>query len=158
MGCNDLWAGDENWEGVCVDLYHNRWSKIEDTYDVSVDAKKVAEDMGYANKTLCQPSKSAYKDPNRDCCRCFRKCTGSDCTPQTCSDNGCEAQGGACVNLLDADLTSADKGPRSKVDLDQRLADGLCQKPNKRHCCDCYLRKNNTTMSTTTSSPTTTTN
>merc|ERR1719495_2303670 len=100
VGCNDLWAGDENWEGVCVDLYHNRWSKIEDTYDVSVDAKKVAEDMGYANKTLCQPSKSAYKDPNRDCCRCFRKekiCTGPDCTPQTCSDNGCEAQGGACV-------------------------------------------------------------
>merc|ERR1719450_304228 len=150
VACSELWEDDDEYEGVCVDLYHNRWSNIEDTYDVSVDAKKVAANMGYGNKTLCKPSATAYQDPNRDCCRCFRKpkvCEGSGCEPLSCSDNGCQAQGGQCVNLLDADLTDPTKGPRGIVDLDERLADGLCHKPNKKHCCDCYLRKNETLIS-----------
>merc|ERR1719495_1587848 len=91
-GCSGLWGG----HGTCVDLYHNKWSWIESNYNVSVDPKEITD------KTLCKPSEKAYKDPNRDCCRCFY----SPAPPQ-CSDNGCKARGGLCVNLLNANLTRA---------------------------------------------------
>ena len=132
VGCNSLWGG----RGECVSLFHNKWSSIESKYNVSVHPKEITD------KILCQPSNMAYKDINRDCCRCFYK---PDIPPTKCTDNGCGAKGGLCVNLLDADLTKPDLFPRNTVDLDQRLEEGLCHKPNERHCCDCYLMKNATT-------------
>merc|ERR1712029_48177 len=86
IGCNSLWGG----KGECVDLFHNKWSSIESKYNVSVNPKEITDKM------LCQPSNMAYKDPNRDCCRCFYKL---DIPQPKCSDNGCAAKGGLCVNL-----------------------------------------------------------
>jgi len=134
-GCYDLWGGF----GTCVDLHHNKWSWIADNFNISIDSNKVP---GYENKKLCTPSPEAYEDPNRDCCRCFY-----DPKPP-CSDNGCEAQGGLCVNLIDADLRFPNIWPRNTVDLDKRLEEGLCHKPQEPHCCDCYQLKDEPSVST----------
>jgi len=129
FGCRDLW-GDGTAE--CVDMFHNSMSWIELNFNLSSDASQV---VGINGSQLCKAAPGAYQDPNRDCCRCFRF---MEKPPKPCSDQGCNANGGVCLNIVDADLTDASKFPRNTVNLDNRLEEGLCHKPSERHCCDCY--------------------
>jgi len=123
-GCSDQFNG----RGKCVDFHHNKWSWIEANYNIS---ESTPSDNQY-----CMPSRGLYPDPARDCCFCLPELE----PPQRqCSDQGCEAKGGKCVNLLESSFNIASQ----MVDLNQRFnEDGLCYlKPNKKHCCDCYRLK-----------------
>jgi len=131
QGCSQRLRG----YGECVNVTSMPWSEVTANYRWS----------GSYNNRYC-------KSPNpneKNCCVCMER--------QKCTDTGCEAKGGLCVNLR-GEIGGQNYGSstyyiRNKVDLNNKINEtGLCHtnmpspvtSSTVQPCCECYAKKNNT--------------
>ena len=132
-GCGKLWNG----HGQCVNMTETTYSHLSTSYDLEADTDAIKND-----RSLCKSSSN-----DKECCRCFKK--------KPCSDEGCDSQGGMCVDMMRANLKDKSVFPLNSVDLDIKIegtnGTRLCKGAmGSEKCCECYMKLGVTSPMTTT--------